>query len=103
MAIPNAVKFKKGQSGNPKGMPPKLFEGALRRALNQEDPKKKTIALHRIAAARVREAEAGNVQAINMIAERTDGKVAQALQHVGADGGPVQIGVEVSFCQPPAK
>lgn len=99
MSIPNAVKFKKGQSGNPNGRPPKLFEAALIRALKQEDPKTKANALRRIADALVTEACNGNVQAIKEIAERTDGKVAQAL--VGADGGAIQVGVEVSFVSRP--
>lgn len=81
VGVPNAVKFKKGQSGNPNGRPPKLFEAALLRALKQEDPKTKANALRRIADALVAEASNGNVQAINMIAERTDGKIAQQLDH----------------------
>ncbi len=99
MAIPNARKFVKGQSGNPlgNGRPTKLFEAALIRALKQEDPKTKSNALRRIADALVREAENGNVQAIKEIAERTDGKIPQPQQISGDPENPVQVGVQVSF------
>ncbi len=97
MAIPNAVKFEKGKSGNPSGRPPSLFKGALERALKQTDPKKKTTALNRIAAAMVREAEAGNVQAFKEIADRTDGKAPQSVELTGEGGGPVQTVVNVHF------
>lgn len=101
MAIPNARKFVKGQVANPNGRPPKMFEGALRRALSIEDPKSKTIALHRIAAALVREAESGNVQAIKEIAERVDGKLPQPQQISGDPENPLQLGVQVSFVSRP--
>lgn len=94
MAIANAVKFKKGQVANPNGRPPGLFADALRRALVQEDPRKKTIALHRIAAAMVREAEGGNVQAFKEIAERIDGKIPQPQEVSGPGGSDISITIE---------
>ena len=89
--IPNARKFQKGQVANPTGRPPKLFEDALRRALLVEDKKTKATALRRIADKLVTEAESGNVQAIKEIAERIDGKVPQATEITGADGGAIII------------
>lgn len=95
--IPNAVKFGQGQKTEGRGRPPALFADAIRRALVQKDPRSKTIALHRIAAAMVREAESGNVQAFKEIIDRIDGKVAQAVQVTGAAGGPIETVVKVEY------
>ena len=103
--VPNAVKFGQGQknpnlAGGPPKLVPKRFEAALARALSRPEGKDKATALDAIACALIREAKSGNVQAIKEIAERSDGKVAQAVQVSGAEGGPIQTSVSVSFVSP---
>lgn len=72
----------KGQSGNPKGRAAgKPFRDALDMELKEagdERPK-----LRAIAKKLLDEAELGNMQAINCLADRLDGKAAQALEHSG--------------------
>jgi hypothetical protein len=74
--------FVKGQSGNPTGRPKeKIFTDALRLAVKREDGD--TTKLHRIAERLVAEALAGESWAIQQIADRLDGKPAQAI--IGGD------------------
>ena len=82
--------FAKGQSGNPGGrVQDKPFRTALDMELKAagEDHKK----LRAIARKLLNEAEDGNMQAIREVADRLDGKPAQAVQHSGEGGGPIQI------------
>ncbi len=79
--LANLKPFKPGQSGNPNGRPKKaLLSDALRRQLAEavQGAPEKTIAEH-IARALIREAVAGNVQAIREVGDRTEGKPAQAI------------------------
>ncbi len=72
------MKFKKGKSGNPGGRPKeKPFADALRMELAAagEDHKK----LRAIAQKLLDKAEAGDMPAINTIADRLDGRVPQAI------------------------
>lgn len=81
--------FLKGHSGNPGGRPKeKPFRDALRveLAATGEDAK----ALRDIAKALIGKARDGDIQAIREIADRLDGKPAQALEHTGQDGGPIE-------------
>lgn len=66
----------------------KPFRDALRKQIAEMsgDPKK----LERIAEKLLATAENGDIAAIKEVADRLDGKVAQALEHTGADGGPIQ-------------
>lgn len=84
--------FKKGQSGNPGGRPKeKAFADAVRVAVNRidsKDPKKrKKLAI--LAEKLIDFAMAGEGWAFQHIADRLDGKPAQALE--GPDGDPLQI------------
>jgi hypothetical protein len=78
--------FEKGQSGNPGGRPKeKAFADALRLAVNAEveiegEKKKK---LRVIAERLVAEAMAGEGWAVQQVADRLDGKPAQAI--IGGD------------------
>jgi hypothetical protein len=78
--------FEKGQSGNPGGRPKeKAFADALRLAVNAEveiegEKKKK---LRVIAERLVAEAMAGEGWAVQQVADRLDGKPAQAV--IGGD------------------
>ena len=70
--------FKKGQSGNPGGRPKdKPFRNALEMEIKAagEDGKQ----LRKIARALLKEAETGNMTAINMVADRLDGRPPQTV------------------------
>lgn len=78
--------FEKGKSGNPAGRKPeKEFTTALRLAINEEAEIDgvKTKKLRVIADRLVKEAMAGESWAIQQVADRLDGKPAQAV--VGGD------------------
>ncbi len=79
-------KWKKGQSGNPRGRPPEgtSFAEALRGRLTSDEAAeiaKKVIAL----------ALAGNLKAITFIADRLDGKPRQALEHSASEDGSLLV------------
>lgn len=75
--------FEKGKSGNPSGRPKeKVFTDALRVAVLRTDDEGK-VKLHRIAERLVAEAMAGESWAIQQVADRLDGKPAQAI--IGGD------------------
>jgi hypothetical protein len=71
--------FEPGVSGNPGGKPKstKQFKDALLLAVNRADGDK--VKLAQIAEALVEKAIAGDVQAINAVADRLDGKPVQAI------------------------
>ena len=77
--------WKKGQSGNPSGRPKKLTN-ALDKALTKQVTRD-------VAEAIVGKAKEGDVYAFNAIADRLEGKVAQAI--TGEGGGPVRLQFEV--------
>lgn len=80
--------FQPGQSGNPGGRAKdKIFRAALDRAIAQDDGKKVRAAAEKLLELAV----AGEAWAMQMLAERTDGKVAQAHEHTGPDGEPIRL------------
>ena len=102
----NDAKWKPGQSGNKEGRPPaaKCIPDLLRKfgALKCPDdftkrferlfPEVKDLTLSDAVILKVYEqALEGEAWAINFIAERTEGKVAQTLQ--GVDEGPISVSV----------
>ncbi len=93
------TQFKPGQSGNPAGggARPRLFLDALNRSIAQDDGKKLRQAAEKLIALAVK----GEAWAIQMLAERLDGKVAQAI--TGEGGGPVQFEQIVRTVVDPAK
>ncbi len=83
--------FEKGQSGNPGGRPKeKVFADALRLAVNREaeDGRKK---LAHLADRLVAEAMAGEGWAMQQIADRLDGKPAQAIVGGDEDDNPINL------------
>lgn len=80
------TQFKPGESGNPKGgSRAKLFLDALNRAVVQDDGKR----LRQAAEKLLTLAGKGEPWAMQMLAERLDGKVSQAI--TGEGGGPIQF------------
>ena len=82
----------KGQSGNPGGRPKsRPFKDALDRAIKASaEGKEAAISLDDIALALLTKAKSGDVPAIKELAERYDGKVAQAI--VGDDDeDPIRV------------
>lgn len=59
-------------------------------------------ALRQIAERLIEQAEAGDMAALKELGDRVDGKAAQAMILNGdEDGGPVRIGVDVTFVGKP--
>lgn len=84
--------FEKGQSGNPGGRPKeRAFADALRLAVNaeieSEGAKKKKLRV--IAERLVAEAMAGESWAVQQVADRLDGKPAQAI--IGDEDNPLNM------------
>lgn len=77
----------------------RMWRDAIRLAVNREteDGRKE---INDIAAALVQKAKEGDVAAMKEIGDRLDGKPQQQHEHVGEDGGPVQIAVAVKFERP---
>ena len=71
-------------SGNKNAAKGKAWFDALRKECVQRD------ALAKIAKVLVDKAEAGEAWAIQEVANRFDGRPAQAVQLTGEDGGPVE-------------
>jgi hypothetical protein len=83
------TRWPKGVSGNPKGRPKKPLTDAYARLLTKKQAKQ-------IAQAMVDNALSGGRNAVNAareLAERVEGKVPQAVNLAGADGGPLVIEV----------
>ena len=87
--------FKAGQSGNPGGRSrsEKQFRDALSVAIKRTDGNKTKLA--QIAESLVQKAIAGDVAAINAVADRLDGKVAQVI--AGDAEAPLATKIVVEF------
>lgn len=91
--------FKKGQSGNPEGRRiEKPFHDALRMELAAAGKDHKAL---RVIARKLIDAASADgkdmLGAIKELADRTDGKPATQVQLTGAEGGPIQTKVTLSF------
>lgn len=95
---PEEHRFKKGQSGNPGGLPKrKPFADAYRRfakmpieEIEKLDPKKLTGA-EGVALATIRDAIKGAVMAAKEAADRAEGKSIQTLELGGIDGAVIAV------------
>lgn len=85
--------FLPGQSGNPNGRPKKRpFKEALDRVLKEEGKgEDESSALDEVVRALYTKAKTGDVAAIKEIAERYDGKIAQAVIGGDEDDPPIKI------------
>jgi hypothetical protein len=80
--------FPKGTSGNPGGRPKKrLIDEVLEELLLRDD----SAVAQTVAAALLKKAKRGDVKAIQLLAERVQGKPRQAVQLTGAYGGPIEL------------
>jgi Family of unknown function (DUF5681) len=86
--IQNLKPWKPGQSGNPGGRPKgRLIDEALEELLLSNDSE---LALA-IAKKLLARAKTGEVKAIQLVAERVQGKPKRQLELSGPDGGPLDI------------
>lgn len=85
--------------GNANAERGKRWSGAIRRALNEytDDNVKQGEALIKIAQVIVREAIAGDKDAIREIGNRLDGKPAQALTLSGDSDNPLDVNHKIEF------
>jgi len=82
--------FQPGQSGNPGGRPKtKPFRDALKRVLDEAGKDDERLRL--IAEALLGKAATGDVQAIKEIADRLDGKPAQAIVGGDDEDSPIKL------------
>lgn len=96
---PEHTKWKPGQSGNPKGRPPKakVWEDALIAAIARKASGEPDILL-KLADALIEKVRTGDVGAIKEFGDRMDGKVPQAI--VGdANYAPVTVRTIVTGVQ----
>ena len=93
--------FQPGQSGNPEGArlhKQKRFFNALDRAIEQEDAKRLRAAAEKLLDL----AAAGESWAVQMLADRLDGKPAQQVQLSGDADSPLVVSV-TKFLDPEQK
>lgn len=85
------MKWKKGQSGNPNGRPPKskALSEELRRLLQRHAPGSKKSNLEVIVAKLLELAREGDKDALRYVFDRLEGRPAQALELTGDDARPV--------------
>lgn len=83
--------FKKGQSGNPNGRPPKsrALSEELRRLLQRRAPGTKRTNLEVIVDQLVTLARDGDKDALRYVFDRLEGRPAQALELTGDEARPV--------------
>lgn len=99
MANPNPVgKWKKGQSGNPNGRPPKDYSLSeiLIKKLKQKgrnDKEEREILIEKLLEL----AHGGDLQAIKYIYDRLEGKPSESIKHEGELDGNVQLIISDKF------
>src|SRR5574343_144416 len=76
-----------------------LVEGAIRRALAENEAKGRASLLN-IAHKLLDDAEQGNLGAVNTLFDRLDGKAVAKTEVSGPDGGSIRHNVGISFIEP---
>jgi hypothetical protein len=88
-------KYKKGQSGNPKGRPPiRDIKVVLQDLLSQE--KNGTQLIDGLMSVVVNKALKGDLKAVDMLLSYTFGKATQRTEITGSEGEPIQIKHDLS-------
>lgn len=88
--------WKPGESGNPGGRgTAKPFLDTLNRAIAQDDAKR----LRQCAEILLDKAAEGESWAVQMLADRLDGKPKQQTEVTGADGAPLVTSIAVEFAR----
>lgn len=95
MSNPNPPnQFKPGESGNPKGRPPKewtmsaMYKQAAEEASETGEPKYKIVARKLLELA-----EKGDMQAIKELGNRIDGMPKQSVELTGDENKPLYVGL----------
>jgi hypothetical protein len=91
---PEHSKFKKGQSGNPKGRPPlRDIKDVLKDLLSQE--KNGTQLIDGLMSVVVNKALKGDLKAVDMLLSYTFGKATQRTEVTGAEGEKIDFTINV--------
>ena len=100
--VGKATQFKPGQSGNPGGRPRAIISYWLRHELEALDPETQQAVAQRLVRVLVDKALAGDVRAIQVIAERMEGK---PMQREDTDPAAKEIRVVVEHIdgRPPSR
>lgn len=93
--------FKPGESGNPGGRPKKTEEQRTLEAMCRERTTEALATVLTIMAEG--ENERNKLSAAQFVIERGWGKAVQAMEHTGADGGPIDHSITVTFVKPGGK
>lgn len=95
--IGKATQFRPGESGNPSGRPKKtLLDEAIEQILSADQS---AVAL-KIAKKLLEKAGKGDVRAVQLAAERTQGKPKQSTELSGPGGAPLMIQILSSIPRP---
>ena len=87
--------------GNQNAAKGKLWAAAIERALERRKPANERIkAIDELADKLLDQCASGNLQALQELGNRLDGKPAQAVQHMGEEGGPVVHTIEMVVVDP---
>lgn len=90
----------KGQSGNPNGRPRDDFSAEFARKVMEAEGDEEL--LNEYARGYANQLRKGNAYTFKELAERGYGKLTDKVQHTGADGGPIQTAITVTFANPDA-
>jgi hypothetical protein len=91
---PEHTKFKKGQSGNPKGRPPiRDIKVVLQELLSQE--KNGTQLIDGLMSVVVNKALKGDLKAVDMLLSYTFGKATQRTEITGSEGEKIDFTINV--------
>jgi hypothetical protein len=89
----NRGKIKPGEVRNPRGRPKKgetLIE-ILRSKLDEKIPKSQSAYKDMVVMRLIQLANSGDLGALKYIFDRMEGSPRQAVEHTGADGGPIEV------------
>jgi hypothetical protein len=75
--VGRATQFKPGESGNPGGRPKAILSDWLRREMEVLDPETQQEVAQKVARVLIQKALAGDIRAIQVLAERLEGKPQQ--------------------------